>query len=91
MPRYIVEIIKGLKVVAVDNLDVLDHDAVAEAATSLIARLVLAAEDGGPDYRGAVLQAVSEEGRRTFCVPFPSLPNASPRSRAVTAVYGVRP
>jgi hypothetical protein len=84
MPRYIVEIIKGPKVLAVETIDVMNLDAVAEAAASVMARLVL--NDGAPDYRGAVLHAVSEDGRRTFCLPFPSLPKDGPRSRAITTV-----
>ena len=91
MPRYVVEIIKGPKVLAVDTIDVQDHEAAGETAASIVAQLVRAADHGGPDFRGAILEAVSEDRRRTCCVPFPPFPNAAPRSRVVAAVYGITP
>ena len=90
MPRYIVHVVRGATVVAVENdMDVLAHGGARQTAIGLVARLALAAERGGPDYRGAVLEVVSEDRRCTFCVPFPPLLEVCSRTRrAVAAVYG---
>ena len=90
MPRYVVQIVRGSTVLVLENaLDVVGHEAASETAADIVRRLVRAADHGGPDFRGAVLEAISEDGRRTCCVPFPPLPKAAPRSRIATAVYGI--